>query len=163
MWCTLCDKDYVNFFSPDITMKATVMLVLLCLLTALVEVQSVMFPFISFMGTNMSNHSYINLTLVGSDTSSSVQCHTADHHSRTWWYFPNENIVATGVVENGFFQIRKAKQVDLRRRGSSVTNGVYRCVVDTSATYKTIFVGLYASGGKYMLGLSIGVSVNEPL
>ena len=137
------------------------MSVLLCLLTALVEVQSVIFPFISFMGTNMSNHSYINLTLVGNDTSSSVQCHTADHHSHRWWYFPNEKIVTTGAILNGLFQIHKAKRVDLHREGSFVTNGVYRCVVDTSATDKeTIFVGLYASGGQYMLGLSIGVKMS---
>ena len=157
MWCALCDKD---FLSPDTTMKATVMSVLLCLLTVLVEAQSVTYPFMSFMGTNISNHSFINFTLVGNDASSSVQCHTAQRHNRGWWHFPHGPLVTTQAVYDGLFQICEAKRCDLRRRGSSVTNGVYRCVVDTSATdMETIFVGLYASGGQYILGLSIYVSV----
>ena len=49
------------------TMKATVMSVLLCLLSALVEVHSQTVPYVSFMGTSLPNHSYVNLTLVGTD------------------------------------------------------------------------------------------------
>jgi len=54
------------------------MSVLLCLLSALVEVHSQTVPYISFMGTNLPNHSYVNLTLVGDamDGSDSVHCHT---------------------------------------------------------------------------------------
>ena len=59
-------------------MRATVMSVLLCLLSALVEVHSQTAPYVSFMGTNLTNHSYVNLTLVGSSVSGgdSVQSHT---------------------------------------------------------------------------------------
>ena len=61
-------------------MKATVTGMLLCLLSALVKVQSQTIPYISFM---VLNHSYINLTLVGDeeDGSDSVQCHTDLSHT----------------------------------------------------------------------------------
>ena len=51
---------------------------LLCLLSALVEVHSQTVPYVSFMGTNLLNHNYVDLTLVGGavDGSDSVQCHT---------------------------------------------------------------------------------------
>ena len=60
------------------TMKNTVMSVLLCLLSALVEVHSQTVPYVSFMGTSLPTHSYVDLTLVGNavDGSNSVQCHT---------------------------------------------------------------------------------------
>ena len=59
-------------------MKVTVTSVLLCLLSALVEVHSQTAPYVSFMGTNLPNHSYVDLTLVGDalDGSDSVQCRT---------------------------------------------------------------------------------------
>ena len=59
-------------------MKVTVTSVLLCLLSALVEVHSQTAPYVSFMGTNLLNHSYVDLTLVGDalDGIDSVQCHT---------------------------------------------------------------------------------------
>ena len=52
---------------------------LLCLLSALVEVHSWQTaPYVSFKGTNLPNHSYVDLTLVGrpEDGGDSVQCHT---------------------------------------------------------------------------------------
>jgi len=48
-------------------MRATVMSVLLYLLSAVVEVHSQTVPYVSFMGTNLTNHSYVNLTIVGRD------------------------------------------------------------------------------------------------
>ena len=52
------------------------MSVLLCLLSALVEVHSKTVPYVSFMGTNLTNHSYVDLTLVGRvlKGNDSVQC-----------------------------------------------------------------------------------------
>ena len=44
------------------------MLVLL-LLWSLVEVHSQTAPYVSFMGENLPNHSYVDLTLVGTDNS----------------------------------------------------------------------------------------------
>ena len=72
---------------------------LLCLFSALVEVHSQIIPYVSFMGTNLSNHSFVDLTQVGTakDGSDSVQCHTdlstccnaAAGSDRGDWYFPN--------------------------------------------------------------------------
>ena len=160
MSCALCDNNYC--LSPDTTMKATVISLLLCILIALAEVRSVTFPFISFRGTNMSNHSFINFTLVGDDANSSVQCHTGERHIGEW-YLPNGKIVSTGATGYGLFQMHKAKRVDLHRDGSSVTSGVYHCEVDTNANNNdnkdVIFVGLYESGGQYRSEISICVSV----
>ena len=51
---------------------------LLCLLSALVEVHSQSVPYVSFMGTALLNHSYVDLTLVGDarEGSDSVHCRT---------------------------------------------------------------------------------------
>ena len=62
-------------------MKATLLCILLCLLLSLVEVQSqTEYPYISFEGNNLSNHSYVDLSQVGNDfmgsDSDTVQCHT---------------------------------------------------------------------------------------
>ena len=56
-------------------MMSVTCLLLPCLLSALVEVHSQTVPYVSFMGINLSNHSYVNLTLVGDavDGSDSVQ------------------------------------------------------------------------------------------
>ena len=55
---------------------------------------------VSFMGENLTNHSYVDLTLVGTDTSdpgNTVRCHTdlpthctnVQIKHRGDWYFPN--------------------------------------------------------------------------
>ena len=48
------------------------------LLWCLVEVNSQTFPYVSFLGQTLANHSYVNFSLVGplSNGSDSVQCHT---------------------------------------------------------------------------------------
>ena len=72
---------------------------LLSLLWSLVEVHSQTFPYVSFSGQTLANHSYVDFSLVGSDDSGSdsVQCHTdmstccssAQGPHRGDWYFPN--------------------------------------------------------------------------
>ena len=57
------------------------------------------FPYVSFLGQTLANHSYVNLSLVGDDLSGrdSVQCHTdlgtcctmPQGSHRGDWYFPN--------------------------------------------------------------------------
>ena len=149
--------------SPGITMKATVMSVLLCLLSALVEVNSQTVPYVSFMGTNLTNHSYVNLTLVGSalDGSDSVQCHTdlvtccnATHGAdRGDWYFPNGSRLNFNNNSIDIYEVRIAQRVDLRRRSISDGSGMYHCMIETNAAHndsgrETVYVGLYASGGE---------------
>ena len=82
------------------------------------------FPYVSFMGQTLANHSYVDLSLVGEDVSGSdsVQCHTdldtccsmPQGIHRGDWYFPNrERLPYPGVDE--IFEARVAQRVDLRR------------------------------------------------
>ena len=144
-------------------MKATVMSVLLCLLSALVEVHSQTVPYVSFMGTNLPNHSYVDLTLVGIDVngSDSVQCHTdlstccsaAQGADRGDWYFPNGMRLNFNEKGNDIYEHREAQRVNLRRRNNRDISGIYRCTVETSAVHndsgqEIVYAGLYASGGE---------------
>ena len=149
-------------------MKATVMSVLLCLLSALVEVQSHTAPNVSFMGAYLPNHSYVDLTLVGNaaNGSDSVQCHTdlqtccsrAQGAHRGDWYLPNGERLKFNTNPGDIYESREAQRVDLHRRNNSDTSGIYRCTVETNAvrsddesdttTRETVYAGLYASGGE---------------
>ena len=81
---------------------------LLCLLSALVEVHSQTAPYTTFMGNNIPNHSYVNLNTVGETIdNNTVQCHTdllsccimVQGPDRGDWYFPNGNRLGfTGIV-----------------------------------------------------------------
>ena len=141
-------------------------LLLLCLLSALVEVHSQTVPYVSFMGTNLPNHSYVDLTLVGSAAGSSVQCHTdlssccsgAQGPDRGDWYFPNGDRLQMSNGPDDIYEQRTAQRVDLRRRNNGDTSGIYHCTIETNAvhsddgsdttTRETVYVGLYASGGE---------------
>ena len=144
-------------------MKLTLM-VLLCLLYAVVVVYSQEVPYISFMDTNLPNHSYIDLNLVGESLTGSdgVQCHTdlvtcctgKEGPDRGDWYYPNGDRLEFSEGTFKEFQSREAKRVDLRRRGSQpLTQGVYRCDIETNAVNnqsgnEIIYAGLYTTGGQ---------------
>ena len=143
------------------------MSVLLCLLLwSLVEVHSqTEFPYVSFRGETLSNHSYVNLSLVGRPDDLSnrhdVVCHTdlvkccssreGDH--RGDWYFPN----GTRLPFPGYghiFQARSAQQIGLRRdKGFDSPSGMYHCDIPTNdgdiSVRETVFIGVYATGGIY--------------
>ena len=135
--------------------------VLLCLLSALVEVHSQTVPYVSFMNTTLLNHSYVDLTLVGrpEDGGDSVECHTdrntccsgAQGDDRGDWYFPNGDRLQFSGDPGDIYEHRDAQQVDLRRRNNADTSGIYRCdiPVKDGDGWETVYVGLYASGGKY--------------
>ena len=123
--------------------------------------QSQTFPYASFMGQTLANHSYVDLTLVGSDVSGSdsVQCHTdlrtccsgAEGSHRGDWYFPNGETLFFSDM-SGIFQSRQAQKVDLRRRSGTLTSGIYRCDIQTFAVHNntdnrrdTVYVGLYST------------------
>ena len=143
-------------------MKAAAPL-LLCLLSALVEVHSQTVPYVNFMGANLPNHGYVDLTLVGDagDGSNSVQCHTdlstccsGDQGAdRGDWLFPNGTRLPFASSLADIFEHRGAQVVDLRRRNNDETSGIYRCVIETNAVHnargrETVYAGLYASGGE---------------
>ena len=138
------------------------MSVLLCLLSALVEVRSQTVPYVSFMGTNLPNHSYLDFTLVKMDGKSSVHCHTdlqtccneTQGPDRGDWYFPNRMRLQFNGDGGDIYEFRYDKQVDLRRRNNADTSGIYCCRVETNAVHddkgrETVCAGLYTSGGEF--------------
>ena len=120
------------------------------------------FPYVSFMDQTLANHSYVDLSLVGDDSSGSdnVQCHTdlstccsmPQGSHRGDWNFPNgDRLQFSGDI----FEARVAQRVDIRRRNSATSPvGIYRCnisVYDDNGEnpVRVVYVGLYtASGGK---------------
>ena len=146
----------------DTTMKTRTMSVLLGLLLALVEVHSQTAPYLTFMGNNILNHSYVDLNTVGNDDTNvdAVQCHTdlntccssPQGPDRGDWYFPNGNILLFSDSSN-VYERRIAQAVALRYTGSGGTSGIYRCDIETDAVNdndgrESVYVGLYTSGGE---------------
>jgi len=124
------------------------------------------------MGTNLPNHSYVDLNLVGYalDGGDSVQCHTdlstccnaTQGADRGDWYFPNGDRLQFSDYPGNIYERRAAQRVDLRRSYNGDTSGIYRCTVETNAvhsddfsdntTRETVYAGLYASGGECVHG-----------
>ena len=130
---------------------------LLCLLSALVEVHSQTAPYITFMGNNIPNNSYLDLNTVG-DYTNILQCRTdlntccsgGQGPDRGNWYFPNGNRLPFFGDE---YERRSYRQVALRYTGTGGTSGIYRCDIETNAVndndgHETVYVGLYTSGGE---------------
>ena len=161
-------------------MKVTLLCVLLCLLLSLVEVQSqTEYPYISFMGTTLPNHSYVNLSLVGGDPISSgdsdtVKCHTdlmtccrkKQGPHRGDWFPPGSHTRLNFSGEASgctcIYEDRQAQVIHIRRRNNPTgPSGIYRCVIATNAVHndsdqsvgETVYVGLYygSEGGKCRL------------
>ena len=141
-------------------------LLLLIQLWSVVEVHSQTVPYLTFMGETLPDHSYVNLILVAIGGSDSVQCHTdlntccsvTEGADRGDWYFPNGDTLDFSGDPGDIYEARVAQRVDLRRRNNGDTSGIYRCDIETNAvhsddsdditTRETVYVGLYATGGK---------------
>jgi len=151
----------------DIIMRVTVLIVLLCFLSAFVDVCSQTVPYISFMGTNLPNHSYIDFTQVG-QVSDSVQCHTDlttccskfQGDDRGDWYFLNGEQLEfffLNVNIHKLYESREAQRVDLSVHGSPTPpEGIYHCGIETSAnsndSRESTYVGLYQHNrGQYTI------------
>ena len=139
-------------------------MLLVILLWSLVEVHS---QTVSFMGENLPNHAYVNLTLVGNDKSDPgniVRCHTdldsccgsnqGVHHGD--WYFPDGSELGNSSLGGDIYRSRGDMRVNLHRRNNAMgPSGIYRCDIATDAVHddndlsvrETVYVGLYASGG----------------
>ena len=141
--------------------KTMFSLLLYGVLWSLVKVNSqYTFPYVSFKGQTLANHSYVNLSIVG-DNSDSVQCHTnlgsccTEHQGihRGDWYFPNR---ARLQFSGDIIERRDYQRVDIFRT-SSVTSptGIYCCYIPTisvhhgtdSSVRATVYVGLYTDSG----------------
>ena len=134
------------------------LVLLLGLLWCVVEIHSQQtFPYVSFMGQTLANHSYVNLSLVGRYDNNTVQCHTdlvtccsaVQGSYRGDWYFPNgDSLPIYGVI----YERRQSQKVILNCGSTTPSSGIYRCNIPTDAVHdndlrETVYVGLYASGG----------------
>ena len=136
----------------------------LTLLWSLVESNSQTFPYVSFMGQTLANHSYVGLSLVGTPKNGrdSVQCHTdlttcctgRQGIHRGDWYFPNGDRLPFGPA--AIHESREMKRVDLRSWSATSPTGIYYCDIATVAvhdnentqlTRERVYVGLYTNGG----------------
>ena len=139
--------------------------VLLILLWSLVEVHSQTAPYVSFMGETLPNHSYVDLSLVGSYSSGNeVECHTdlstccsgGAGPDRGDWYFPNGDRLPFPYSRHPLVERRLDQRVELSRGAvsGSIPSGIYHCGIETRAVHsvdntarETVYVGLYDSGG----------------
>ena len=146
--------------------------VVLCLLWSLVEAHSqTEYPYISFMGEILPNHSYVNLSLVGNSSSDCVQCHTdltscCSHlqdnetyhvHHRGNWNPPSSDMRLPYNFESGdIYEEHKYRRTELHRRNNADTpSGIYHSSIPTIAVHddnrqnvrESVYLGLYSSGG----------------
>ena len=151
-------------------MKATLLCVLLCLLWSLVEVQSqTEYPYISFMGTTLPNHSYVDFNAVGENRYGSytdtVQCHTdlstccstEQLVPRGDWFFPNGTRLPLFNESYDIEESLRSQVVHIRRVNTAINgpSGIYRCFIGTIAVHsnsdpsvgEAVYVGLYHNGG----------------
>ena len=133
--------------------------VLLALFLSVVVANHYNIPYVAFRGQTLANHSYVDLSLVGSDVSGSdsVQCHTdldkccssTQGNHRGDWYFPNGTRLP---LSGDIYENRGDNRVDLRHRGGVTSlGGIYRCDIPVrgNSIRESVYVGLYSgSGGK---------------
>ena len=146
----------------NIIMK-TDFLLLLCLLWSLVAVHSQTAPYVSFMGVNLPNHAYVDLTTVEdiNDPGNTVRCHSdlstccsineGDH--RGSWFFPDGDVLRFSGSGDDIVMDCEPQVVHLCRRNDATSpSGIYRCDIETNAvndndvdtiTGETVYVGLY--------------------
>ena len=154
----------------EIDVMGSVRSLLLLFLLSLVEVHCQTFPYVSFMGQTLVNHSYVDLSTVGyiSDGSNSVQCHTdlstcfsvSQGFHRGDWYFPNGTRLS---FSGDMYEVRGAQRVVLRRTTATGPTGIYRCDIATVAIHDntensvrdTVYVGLYITGGGSYYSFSV--------
>ena len=135
----------------------------MCVLLSLcVHCQSQEFPHVRFMGNVLMNHSYVNLSLVGTSENNNVSCHTnrgacctmAQGSHRGDWFFPNGTRLKFNLSYNGgnIYQAREAQRVSLLRRYNGNVSGIYHCNIAISdGSDGIIYTGLYDDRGKFML------------
>ena len=131
---------------------------------SLVEVHAqTEYPYVSFMGVTLPNHSYVDLALVGTETSdpgNTVRCHTdlttccsALHGiHRGDWYLPNGDRLMLSSGGSDIYVSHGGLRVDVSRRNDAISpSGIYHCEIATSAVHddndlsvrETVYVGLY--------------------
>ena len=130
------------------------------------------FPYVLFMGQTLANHSYVDITQVGTG-SAAVYCRTdlttccsgGQGVHRGDWYFPNGDRLPFPDVSPPIFESRQAQRVELRRiNNTNEPTGIYRCDIPTDAVNHatdisvraSVYVGLYPSdGGELLCGVML--------
>ena len=124
------------------------------------------YPYVSFNGMVLANHSYVNLLLVNDTESGSVQCHTdldtccrpAQGIHRGDWFFPNGSVLGFISSDDDIVEYRAPQSVDIQRRNNGSASGIYHCSIATVLFHNYyyddtvrdhVYVGLYDSGGRY--------------
>ena len=124
------------------------------------------YPYVSFNGVVLANHSYVNLLFVNNTESGSVQCHTdlstccrsEQGPHRGDWFFPNGSVLGfRGSSDDDIVEVRGPQRVDLRRRNNGSASGIYHCFIATDFFHNDhddtlqehVYAGLYDSGGQY--------------
>ena len=145
-------------------LKVSAVWILLRLFSQVHYCQCQQYPYVSFRGESLANHSYVNLSLVDNTASGSVQCHTdlgtcctsaAGIHKGDW-YFPNGSQLQLGS-SGDIYGKRQVQRVDLRRRNDGTASGIYHCSIPTVVVHDDndpsvrdcVYVGLYGGGGQY--------------
>ena len=148
----------------------TSFLLLLCLLWSLVAVHSQTVPYVSFMGVNLPNHAYVDLTTVEEDIGDpgniTVRCHSdlstcCSNGEGGSWYFPDGDELQFTSSSDDIVMGREPQEVHILRRNNAMSpSGIYRCDIETMAihddvlatiTGETVYVGLYPPNeGIYM-------------
>ena len=147
----------------------------LALIVSVVNSQT--FPNVSFMDQTLANHSYVNLSLVRTSDSNSVQCNTdlatccrgSGGPHRGDWYFPDGTRLPFSGDGDIYEHRGTERVVDLRRRNSANSPvGIYRCDIPTIAVHDdtdisvrdTIYVGLYITdGGNYTIFRALNIAM----
>ena len=141
---------------------------LLLFLLSLVEVHCQQtFPYVSFMGQTLVNHSYVDISTVGYSSNDSVQCHTdlstccsgSQGIHRGDWYFPNGTRLPFSGDSVPIGLGRSAQIAAIRRTTATGPTGIYHCDIPTNFVHDntdlsvrdSVYVGLYTAGeGSYM-------------
>ena len=122
-----------------------------------VHCQAEEYPQVTFMGNDLANHSYLNLSLVGTSDSDSVQCRTdvdtccsnSQGYHRGDWSFPNGTVLPSS---GDIYQRGHAQRVDLYRNSGS-ESGIYCCNITIRTGFGPMiglfYIGLYQNGGDY--------------
>ena len=155
------------WYGVEAKMKMASVVFMLSLFLSLVHCQQT-FPYVSFMGQTLANHSYVDLSTVGNadDNSDSVVCHTdldtccsgAQGIHRGTWSFPDGTRLPFSGPSVPISLGRAARIAVIRRTSGTGPTGIYRCDIQTIAVHDdsdnsvrdTVYVGLYTGSGGIM-------------
>ena len=127
------------------------------LLSLCVHCQSQEYPHVRFMGDVLMNHSYVNLSQVGT-SENKVSCHTNRDRcchglqgpDRGDWFFPNGTRLNFSNYGGDIYEAREAQRVSLLRRNNGNVSGIHHCNIAIATGTGIMYIGLYDVLGKFM-------------